>query len=70
MTFKQAKKRLKKIAEGRFHSLRLDVTEFTSGELETKCSVYIDGETFYCGDTFEKAFLNRERALKKEEKKL
>jgi hypothetical protein len=60
MKFSDAKARLKKIAGGRYHMLTYGMIENGDGVVTTQCSIYIDGETFYNGRTFEDAFYSRE----------
>jgi len=60
MTLKEAKDKLKHIASGKFHSVRYELTEYVTGELAEKCTIYIDGEGFYHGKTWQEAFKNRE----------
>jgi len=40
---RNAKGQLKKLAAGQYHSLSYELTEYSSGEKEITCSVYIDG---------------------------
>jgi hypothetical protein len=42
MTFLEAKDELKKLAEGKFHSIEYKLTEYKSGRLENECELYID----------------------------
>ena len=43
MTFLQAKKELKKLAKGQYHSVGYELTEYTTGEQKAECRVYIHG---------------------------
>jgi uncharacterized protein (UPF0261 family) len=63
MTFKQANEKLGKIADGRYHSLKFELTTCTGGSrLMTKCSVYVgssdpnDGGWMASGETWAEAF--------------
>jgi len=42
MTFKEAKDELKSLANGRYHSLSYELTEYRSGVLQVKCWAYVD----------------------------
>ena len=42
MTFKEAKAALKKMAEGKYHSIEFEQTEYADGQIKSECSVYID----------------------------
>jgi hypothetical protein len=58
MTFKQAKKQLKKIAGNEFHALSFELTEYGSGAgFKSECSVYINGMSHFRGETWEEAFM-------------
>lgn len=53
MTFKEAKAALKEMAEGKYHSIKFEQTEYADGQIKSECSVYIadlghtaDHETF------------------------
>lgn len=39
MTFIEAKKKLKKLAKGRFHRIAYELVEYSSGKLEAKCTL-------------------------------
>jgi len=42
MTFKEAKAAAKEWAEGKHHSVRFELTEYSDGQLKPACSVYIE----------------------------
>lgn len=42
MRFEEAKKELKKLANGKYHSLKYSLTEFSKGTIEATCDLYID----------------------------
>jgi hypothetical protein len=42
MTFKEAKDELKKLAKGKYHAIRYELVEYSSGKIETECWIYID----------------------------
>ena len=56
MTFKQAYKKLKKIAEGRYFSIRYELTTHTNGSMEQVCVVYVDPSLRGDGPTWADAF--------------
>ena len=62
MTPEEAKAKLKDIA-GQYHEVRLKITENDYGVIEQICTIYINGEDFYHGETFEEAFAAREKVL-------
>ena len=55
MNFIQAKKKLEKLAKGKYHSLNYTISEFPDGELQQECTVYIDGRNHHYGETWEAA---------------
>lgn len=65
MTFAQAKRKLTKIAKGEYHSIKHELTETHVNDLEPRCGIYIDGENWYGGETWELAFENRTKATNK-----
>ncbi|MDY6862809.1 MAG: hypothetical protein SV062_07445 [Thermodesulfobacteriota bacterium] len=58
MKFLEAKAKLKELAKGRYHLIRYELTEYPTGKLEVKCTVYIDGYSHNSGTTWEEAFNN------------
>lgn len=56
MTFKQAKKKLKKIADGQYHSIKYELTEFQDGSQESECNLYIHGGQHNYAATWDLAF--------------
>ena len=64
MTFKQAKNELEKIADGKYHTLRYEITETQFGNLIQCCEVYIEGLTWYNGETWGIALDKLKRAIK------
>ncbi len=57
MDFLQAKRKLKKLAKGKYHTVRYEVTEFSDrGGLSQTCTLYIDGHNFEYGANWEQAF--------------
>lgn len=59
MKFDEAEKKLAEIANGKFHSLQYERDTHRTGEQETKCRIYIEGERFHNGNTWEDAFDQR-----------
>lgn len=43
MQFSEAQSKLKDMAEGRYHSISIDISVTQRGKVETSCRVYIDG---------------------------
>ena len=56
MTFKAAKKKLKKLAGGRYHALTYELTEHHTGEMVSDCTIYIHDDGHHKGRTWEEAF--------------
>ncbi len=65
MEFSEAKARLKELAKGRHHAVEFMLAEYTSGKLETRCSLYIEGAGYKVGPTWKKAFAELENQLGK-----
>lgn len=42
MTFEEAKAALKEMAQGRYHSISFELTEYQDGRAKPMCSVYIE----------------------------
>ncbi len=55
MDFLQAKRKLKEIAKGKYHTIRYGITENREGELSQECQVYINGYEFCNSNTWERA---------------
>ena len=55
MNFIQAKRKLKKLAKGKYHVLNYKISEFSNGELQQECTVYIHGRNHHYGETWEAA---------------
>jgi hypothetical protein len=67
MTFRQARKKLEKIADGRYHGLMFEATFPAHSTIETKCRVYITIDTkcwMEDGRTWDEAFARLDCALK------
>ena len=62
MNFLQAKRKLKKLANGKYHSVIYEVCEHKDGEQVQTCTLYITGMGFYAGQNWKDAFglLNKE----------
>jgi len=65
MNIKTAKKKLAKIAKGKFHSVQYDITDIGNGELKQECSIYISGMSWHLGETWEEAFSSLQKATAK-----
>ena len=63
MKFSEAKARLKELAKGKYHSIKLDLIEYSDGYVETKCILYIDGHSHVSGSTWERAFIKLDDML-------
>ena len=65
MTFQEAKGKLEELAEGRYHTLRYELTEHSDGKQKQVCGVYVDKDSlFYEGETWEEAFKSRDEGKK------
>ena len=63
MKFSEAKARLKELAKGKYHSIMLNLIEYSDGYVETKCILYIDGHSHVSGSTWERAFIKLDDML-------
>lgn len=63
MKFQDARKKLKKMAKGKYYSIQFGLTEFQSGDIETRCWLYIDSKVSGGGSTFREAFVALEKEL-------
>lgn len=45
MTFKEAKDKLRELAQGRYHAIEYELTEYAHGGLKAGCRLYIDPNT-------------------------
>lgn len=63
MKFSEAKSKLKELARGKYHSISFEVSEYTHGNRETGCTLYIDGHSHATGYTWEEAFSALERLI-------
>jgi len=55
MTFKNAYKELKKLANGRYHCIDFELTTYSNGDRETRCGVYIDQTEWFFRTTWKDA---------------
>ena len=66
MKFQTAKDMLKKLAKGKYHTVQYELSEDQTGELETKCWLYI-GDTYSSksgrGTSFQTCFNELEKKL-------
>jgi hypothetical protein len=66
MKFFEAKEELKKLAGGEYHSICYELTEYSSGSLDMKCSMYVHGYQHTDGcDTWEEALANMAKQMGK-----
>ena len=63
MKFVEAKKRLKELANGDYHSLRYTETISHTGETIVLCEVYINGHSSRSDGTWESALAAMERQI-------
>ena len=56
MTFEEAKKKLKKIADGKYNRTLFSVVEYSTGSETTYCELYIDGMDIISGQTWAACF--------------
>ncbi len=66
MQLKEADAILKKMAGGRYRSIRFNLSHFSCGDAVILCEVYVDGGNWYRAPTFERA-LESLRTLGKSE---
>ena len=55
MDFMTAKAELKKLANGKYHTVQYELVEFASGRLEAECELYVDSRILSSGPTWEEA---------------
>lgn len=55
MNLQQAKAELSQLANGKYHSIRYNLTEYSTGEQKQICEVYINGEDIFSAPTFRQA---------------
>jgi len=63
MQFTDAKNKLKELANGKYHSITYELTEYSNGKLETKCHLYIDPHISFLASTWREAFTKLEEYL-------
>ncbi len=66
MTFNQARAELKKLAAGRYYSIRYELIEYSSGRLEADCWVYIDSRISASAPNWKEALTKLRRIIKPE----
>ena len=70
----RAKKKLEKLANGKYHSISYELTTFRTGEERPECTLYIDGGKHHQGRTWESAFDSlqgiKPKRIKEQEPKL
>jgi len=60
MKFLEAKAKLKKMADGKYHQIKYSLTEYSSKHLEAKCYCYIDGLDWVDSSTWEESLRKME----------
>ena len=66
MKFQTAKDRLKKMAKGKYHTVRYELNETMEGNLDTRCWLYIGdayGVKDAAGNTFRECFDQLEKRI-------
>jgi hypothetical protein len=56
MTFENAKKELKKIAEKKYHCIQYTLMVYGDREKKSECGVYVEGYNWHHGDCWKEAF--------------
>ena len=56
MTFASAKKKLKKIADGKYHQISYESVEYHTGKMRNECIIYVDDCGSHSGPTWDDAF--------------
>ena len=56
MKFQDAKDKLEKLAKGKYHTIRYELTEYRSGKQCTRCTLYVDGGPNFVSQTFQECF--------------
>lgn len=56
MTFNAARKKLKKLAKGKFCQTEYQVVDFSGGDVEQECRLYIADIGYNTGKTWKEAF--------------
>ncbi len=67
MLFMDAKKKLEKIANGRFHAIEYSCDVYEDGSNIVNCTVYIDGYRHQAGSTWNKALEKLKLKIKNEQ---
>ena len=63
MTFIEAKNEMKKLADGKYYSLKYEFTEFSSGVLEAECYLYVDPSISVTAPTWDSALTQMRQKL-------
>lgn len=67
MKIQEAKRIVKELAKGRYHSVSYDISEHTDGEIVIECSVYIEKCKSHSAKTFQGAIDKLIREMSVEE---
>jgi len=71
MRFREAQKELAKLADGKYHTIDREITNpCDGGKQRVKCSVYIHGQKYHNGETWEEALASMKDAIANPEPKV
>lgn len=68
MKFWEAKEELKRLANGRYHAIQYQLTEYRGGALEVECYLYLDPRISVTGSNWEDALSKMRLMLKPPQK--
>lgn len=64
MNFKQAVKKLDKIAVGRFNTIEYKITQYSKNSFRTQeCTIYLEGYSHFSGPSWSEAFDKLDKVL-------
>lgn len=63
MTFKQAQKKLKKLANGEYHNISYKETIIRVGKKEIECEVYVNGYRYHYSNNWSDTLLSLEKEM-------
>jgi hypothetical protein len=67
MNMSEARKSLSGLYPEKYKSVKIEITEYATGQLKAECSVYVDGLNHHTGATWEAAFESLAGAERTEE---
>ena len=71
MRFREAQRELAKIANGEYHLVAKEITDpGDGGKPKVKCSVYIHGQEYHNGETWEEAIASLKDAIANQKPKM